>query len=722
MLHLSNARIVQPGHDIFHGDVVLSGGKIALVSRGPLSSEGLQDLPVAATRLDCGGRLLTPGLIDVHTHGVLHNQYETSGDALRSCVRALGQFGVTTVVPTAVPTLEGGTLDAWFARLREVCAAIPTVEGARVPGLHLEGPFMAICGAACATLPGDLALVDKLLAATGGALAVMSVSPEVEGILPVIERLVSAGVKVFLTHTGASVEQTERALAAGATHATHFYDVFPVPKETDPGVRPVGCVEAVLAHPTATVDFIADGVHVHPAAIRAAVAAKGWEGVSLITDSNIGAGLPEGVYPTPWGFSVKVSPCCAARHAEKGWLAGSALTMDVGMANLRKWMQHTRLTEAQVWAMGTRNPAGLLGLGATRGRLEAGWDADLVLWEEEEHGSLTALLTLVGGAPTWTAPSAPRFIDSATSAPAAPPCAGAAAAAAGAAAAAAPPQPPLPSCFLERLKVARDRGVAFIKRHQRSDGALGVPERDGLSPYYKGLWALAACGLTEEASRLATWVARNVLDPEGNFSGPLRGAGIDCFYPYPGAWLAVGAARSGRWEVAHPALRFLLGLQDAESGGFRRTLAPGGDCDVLCTSQVGNACLAMGRLAEALRAGAFLRRVWEAQPKGRREGEFFFAWSAAAPGGGPAAGLIVSFEDDKQTSYSVRADRPRQPYYNIGIAAAFLARLSAATGDGAWAELGCEYLGFAGHVLEEMCEWHTNRGEERGPRMPHPKW
>ena len=91
-----------------------------------------------------------------------------------------------------------------------------------------------------------------------------------------------------------AVQAFEAAIAAGARHATHFYDVFPVPPETEPGARPVGAVEAFLADPAATVDFIADGCHVDPLASRLAVRAKTCAGVAVITDGNIGAGLPPG--------------------------------------------------------------------------------------------------------------------------------------------------------------------------------------------------------------------------------------------------------------------------------------------------------------------------------------------------------------------------------------------------------------------------------------------
>ncbi|MBM3852119.1 MAG: amidohydrolase family protein [Verrucomicrobia bacterium] len=383
-LLIQNVRLVRPGLSIEPGDVLIRDGRIAALGTVPASL----DL-AGASRVDGGGRLLTPGLIDVHTHGVRHSLYETGPAGLRAAARELGRFGVTAVLPTIVPQIRVG----WLEGLAAIAAAIPSVTEVRIPGLHVEGPFMAVGGAACPTLPGDLGLLEEILAACGGRMAVMSLSPDAPNIIPVIRRLRERGVVVFLTHTRAGVEATEAALEAGAVHATHFYDVFHAPAETEPGARPVGAVEAILADSRASVDFIADGVHVHPTAIRAALAAKGWRGVLLITDSNIGAGLPPGIYDTPWGYPVKVSPTDAARHATKNFLAGSSLTMNRGMANLLHWLQ---LPPEQIWAMGTLNPARLLGL-ERQGRLEPGAEADLVLWEE----SLEPARTWVGGVCTY---------------------------------------------------------------------------------------------------------------------------------------------------------------------------------------------------------------------------------------------------------------------------------------------------------------------------------
>ena len=200
-----------------------------------------------------------------------------------------------------------------------------------------------------------------------------------------------------MTHTCASVEQTQAAIDAGARHATHFYDVFPVPVETETGVRPVGAVETILADERCSVDFICDGVHVDPMAIKAALRAKGWERVVAISDSNIGAGLSGGVYETSWGYSVRVQPNDAARiatpdHPLFGKLAGSSLTMNAAMANVLRWLS---LKPADAWALGTRNPASVIGL-PSKGRIEVGADADLVQWDISA-GNLRAVRTWVGG-------------------------------------------------------------------------------------------------------------------------------------------------------------------------------------------------------------------------------------------------------------------------------------------------------------------------------------
>jgi len=331
-------RIVDPAWGIRRGNVRIEDGRIADI-----------EIMSRTGRPPSGGLLLTPGLIDMHTHGAGNRSYDQGADALREAVRELPRHGVTTVMPTVAPIISAEGLNR-LAKLAEALSAVPDVN---IPGLHLEGPFLAPPGAAGSATAGDVGLLDDLLAACHGRAGIMSISPDAPNVIPVIERLGERGVKVFVARTRATPEQTAAAIDAGARHATCFYDGFPLPEETEPGVRPAGAIEAFLADRNTTVDFIADGVHAHPLAIRAAIAAKGWQGVSLIT------------------------------------AYGGALTMDCGIANLLSWLN---LPPARVWAMGTLNPARILGL-TGKGWIEVGADADLVLWDE----SLYPLKTWVGG-------------------------------------------------------------------------------------------------------------------------------------------------------------------------------------------------------------------------------------------------------------------------------------------------------------------------------------
>ncbi|MCF7855368.1 MAG: amidohydrolase family protein [Candidatus Pacebacteria bacterium] len=377
-IYIDNVRAVFPEERIVSTTIRLDDGKVVAIG---------DPSPHADDEVVHGkGRLLTPGLIDMHVHGIMHSRFDGGPDELLAGAEAFARFGTTTVLPTAVPKRGATTLN----NLEALAGALERVTKVNMPGLHLEGPFMALPGAGCDVVPGDLGLLDELLAACRGRVQVMSLSPDTPNILPVIERLREEGIVPFVTHTAATLQQTQAAIAAGARHATHFYDVFPVPPATDGGVRPVGTVEAFLANPDATVDFIADGCHVDPIAIQLAVRAKSCLSVAIITDGNVGAGLPAGEYPTPWGYPVRVEPGNGARiadpdHPSFGLLAGSALTMNVGMANVLDWLDEP---PEMVWAMGTTTPARIAAL-PDKGSLAVGADADVVLWNDDLNAART---------------------------------------------------------------------------------------------------------------------------------------------------------------------------------------------------------------------------------------------------------------------------------------------------------------------------------------------
>ena len=235
--------------------------------------------------------------------------------------------------------------------------------------------------------------VEAIIAAVKPYNAIFSISPDVEGIEDLIPIMSKNSTPVFITHTAASVEQTQLAIELGACHATHFYDVFPCPEVTELGVRPCGAVEAILADKRMSVDFILDGVHVDPVAVKMALACKS-EGpgrVCLITDSNVGAGLDPGRFVFGGSgdieFAYKGAP---ARKVEDKTLAGSGLTMDQALRNAVKWLD-IDLPEAV--KMVSTYPAKIIGVDDRKGKLDIGYDADFVVLDS----NLEVLQTWING-------------------------------------------------------------------------------------------------------------------------------------------------------------------------------------------------------------------------------------------------------------------------------------------------------------------------------------
>lgn len=341
--------------------------------------------------IDACGRYLAPGFIDLHFHGV-HNYLINSGpEHLAAVCRILPQYGVTGFLPTVCSLAKGKDAE-FLASLAKVES-----EGTRILGFHLEGPFLTLTGILPPEAIGkvDSERVKALIKAAKPYRAIFSISPDIEGIEDLIPVMAQDNTPVFMTHTKANVKQTQAAIELGVQHATHFYDVFPSPPETDPGVRPCGAVEAILADPRVSVDFILDGEHVDPVAVKMALQCKAGDNVCLITDANIGAGLKPGRHKflanTEIEFTYEGGPARQTENSpQAGLLAGSGLTMDRAVRNAIKMLA---VDTTQAIRMASANPAKVLGLNDQKGHIKEGFDADMILLDD----SLNVIQSWIGG-------------------------------------------------------------------------------------------------------------------------------------------------------------------------------------------------------------------------------------------------------------------------------------------------------------------------------------
>ena len=374
----------------FYGQIVTD----SKIENGYLTVEngrivGLEKAKPDNCIVDMGQAYIVPGFIDLHIHGIHTSLIDNGKEALADVCRILPQYGVTSFLPTLTPRPKGE--DAQF--LSEL--AKTTTEGAEIAGFHLEGPFLKITGALNSdTLAhSDTGRLVALIEAAKPYRAIFSISPDTAGIEKLIPLMAANNTPVFMTHTAATVEETQRAIELGARHATHFYDVFPCPAVTEPGVRPCGAVEAILADKRVSVDFILDGVHVDPVAVKMALACKenGNGKVCLITDSNVGAGLEPGHFV--FGNSGEIRFACKgapARSVKDNTLAGSGLTLDQALRNAVKWLDINLCEAVQLLSA---NPAKVAGIDHKKGKLAAGYDADFVALNDK----LEVLQTWING-------------------------------------------------------------------------------------------------------------------------------------------------------------------------------------------------------------------------------------------------------------------------------------------------------------------------------------
>ena len=386
-LALVHARLITPEIEIADGTVVIAGGRIVQASRQPP--------PDGVETSDLRGLIVAPGFIDLHVHGGGGFSL-AGGDAaqVRGYARWAATRGVTGFLITLVPDTRQRLVEGIDAA---VAALDSEVEGARPLGLNLEGPFLnpRRSGALRPGLlrPPDVAEFREYASSAKDCLRLITLAPELPGADALIAAALDAGVVVALGHSDATYEEAERAFALGVRHVTHCFNAMRPFGHRDPG-----CVGAALSSADVTCELIADGVHVHPAAMEMLLRLKGVDKTVLVTDGIPLAGLPGGSFELE-GVQIDVKDGVARR--KDGTLAGSTAPLDAMVRNVAAM---AGVGACEAIRMATLNPASVIGLADRKGRVTPGYDADLVVLTPD----LQVEMTFAGGELVYQRPAS-RF-------------------------------------------------------------------------------------------------------------------------------------------------------------------------------------------------------------------------------------------------------------------------------------------------------------------------
>ena len=421
-LILSGAWIFQGAAGFVRGDLFVSGGRIEKVilsdAQGraggaeaglttPARTDGAEDGLTTPVRIDGDGMYVIPGLIDVHTHG--NSGCDFSDGDVEGLIR-MGRYsachGITSFAPTSM-TLPYERLEAAFRTAAEYAQNRPR-DGARLAGIHMEGPFFSEKKKGAQNeeylkRPDSRAFL-RLQAGCGGLIRIVDVAPELDGavefIRDVVNQSMGAGTsarnfdvtpggcqasesgavwkgrqdsapvcRVSVAHTDASYEEGARAFDAGATHLTHLFNAMPPVHHRNPGV-----IGAASERESVAAELICDGIHVHPSAVR--MAFKLFPGrICLISDSLRCCGMPDGVYEL--GGQKVFLKDGQARLAD-GTLAGAARNLYEDMVNAIRF--GIPVIDAVMAA--TLTPAREVGMDHEAGSLAAGKRADFLVCDE----------------------------------------------------------------------------------------------------------------------------------------------------------------------------------------------------------------------------------------------------------------------------------------------------------------------------------------------------
>lgn len=328
--------------------------------------------PIDEEKIDAKGLYVSPGFIDVHTHGRggSDTMYASFED-LNTISKATLKTGVTSFLPTTMTM----PVDDIAKAIDNLAQHKDQVEGAQILGTHLEGPFFnkKYKGAQpeeCMILP-TVENYCSFVKDHQDVIRKISIAPELEHSIELIQYLKDKNTVVSLGHTNATYDEAQAAINAGATSGTHTFNAMTPLTHRAPGV-----VGAIMINDSVYAELILDGVHVNYAAAKALLRTKGKDKITLITDSLEAAGLENGKYLL--GNQDVYVKDGEARLID-GTLAGSIVSMNVAVKNAR---DHLGLSLNEAVNLASYNPAQSLNEDLL-GEIKVGKYADIIFFDED---------------------------------------------------------------------------------------------------------------------------------------------------------------------------------------------------------------------------------------------------------------------------------------------------------------------------------------------------
>ena len=364
MKAIINGRILGREQEI-HGKALVFSERI----EGIVNPDEVRDLEL----IDAKGWYVAPGLIDLHIHGYAGEDASDGSElGLRTIAASILANGVTAFLPTTM-TLPWEMIEASLKLIRDLMSDSrqPGFQGAEILGCHAEGPFLNPRKKGAQLESAIQQPSARHLLPYQDVIRIATIAPEMPGGLDVIRQVAAeTGITLSIGHTEADFETTSAAIAAGLSHATHLFNAMPPLTHRAPGA-----VGAVLSGDVSC-ELIADTFHVHPGLFPLLHRAKG-EQLVLVSDCTRAGGLPDGDY-TLGGQTIYVRGIEC--RLEDGTIAGSVLRLNDAVRNYRRHggMSMLLAQQAASW-----NAAKAIGMEGSKGSLEPGKDADIILMDDD---------------------------------------------------------------------------------------------------------------------------------------------------------------------------------------------------------------------------------------------------------------------------------------------------------------------------------------------------